>query len=78
MTASKKQTLFQFQGKDQKEVMRNFFAENFITRLSEAKAVLKALSEDPFLGYEPLLQVAYNNPVISNIIAQRKALVLGR
>lgn len=78
MTNNKTQSILQYQGKSQKELVKNFLAENFITKLSDIKTVFKALSEDPFLGYEPLLQVAYNNPVVNQIIAQRKAMVLGR
>ena len=76
MTAPKeKQSIFTFQGKDQKEQIKNFLLENFITRLSDVKAVLKELHDDPFVEYEPIMQVIYNNARIQNLVEQRKAML---
>lgn len=66
---AQKQSVFAYQGKDEVVMwLKNFIHENRINRYKDIKAVLDAILESPFFGYEPVGQIAYNEPAVLMVL----------
>lgn len=65
-----KQSVFNFQGKDQNKIWLKNLVNQMGVTIKDVNRILDALIDDPFVGYEPIGQVAYNNPVVASILAQ--------
>jgi len=64
------QSVYNFQGKNYNKIwFKNLINKLGIT-MKDINIILDALIEDPFVGYEPIGQVAYNNPVVAQVLSQ--------
>lgn len=70
------QSIFAFQGKNEMQVLlKNFLEDNFIVSVEDINKVFDELLKDPFVGYEPIMQVVYNNSKIQSLVEHRKQML---
>lgn len=64
-----RKSLYAFQNKSIVQAwLENLIEEYNITNIKDVRAILKALFESPFLQYEPIGQVAFNEPKVLEIL----------
>lgn len=70
MKKQSRKSLYAFQNKGIVQAwLENLIEEYNITNIKDVRAILNALFESPFLSYEPIGQVAFNEPKVLEILS---------